>query len=336
MAAPQLPKERLVVQTLEIGRPHSYEHWRIAVKAELVGRGLGSDEVNGYVAAIEDSDISDEQIGRGVAGVLALRAMDAALYAALLASISGSRKETVLNRLHATVRFGAGGLALRCLDREFQRSTKRAQVAATRELLNLAPEGQGVGALDTFLSRYRVLLLRAGADAVGTHAQIDILLRAAQGHPVLGAAVAAWRQQGSWKPDDLVERLEDLVAEARGMHAGGETSRAWLAAAQYDCPTSASPPWGADPGCSWPGAPFAWSESSQQWAPWAMAAAQPAAPARAPSASTDRRRCFRCGVLGHIARECPQGANAGAGEAKTQAELLRAVRELTAELRSKK
>ena len=67
-----------------------------------------------------------------------------------------------------------------------------------------------------------------------------------------------------------------------------------------------------------------------------MAAAQPAAPARAPSASTDRRRCFRCGVLGHIARECPQGANAGAGEAKTQAELLRAVRELTAELRSKK
>ena len=105
---------------------------------------MGSDEVNGYVAAIEDSDISDEQIGRGVAGVLALRAMDAALYAALLASISGSRKETVLNRLHATVRFGAGGLALRCLDREFQRSTKRAQVAATRELLNLAPEGRAL------------------------------------------------------------------------------------------------------------------------------------------------------------------------------------------------
>ena len=324
-AAPQAQavapaKERLMVQALDTGRPEEYDHWRLATKAEIVGRGAGVDEVMAYVRVLDDSEYEDSTVTTGVQGSALLRALDASLYAAILQCVGGVRKGAVLDRMHATVPFGSGGLALRFLDREFQRSTVRAQVAATREILNLSPQGHSASALDAFLARYRALLAKAGAGSVGKHAQVDVLMRATQDHPVLGATVAAWRQHASWEPSELLERLEDVVAESRtALHGGRGASRAW-AALDAVSPTDAET--AIAPRRSVPAVqPLAWAAAA------APAPEQPKA---------DNRRCYACGQAGHISRDCPRRrSGAAAGAADPQAELLRAVRELTAELRAR-
>merc|ERR1712074_477574 len=149
--------------------------------------------------------------------VPALRVLDMLLYTAMLHCIEGGRRETVLNRIHATVAFGQGGVALRCLGKVFQRSSVRQRAAATAELLQLAPCGQGAADVDNFLARYRALLSRTGAD-VGPAVQADILQRAAAGHPVLGAVAAAWKHGDGVDAGLLLERLEAAAAE--GLYAG--------------------------------------------------------------------------------------------------------------------
>ena len=189
-----------MLQQLDSSRPESYELWRLSVKAEVVGRGCGTDEVTAYVEAIESKEITKEMIMLGVRGDPLLRALDTALCAGILSAITGPRKETILCRMNAIVPFGAGGCALRHLDGEFQRGTRGAQVGATRDLHSLTPEGHGATSMDAFFAKYRMLLVRAGEDSISKNSQIEILLRATQGHPALGAAVAAWRIEGSWDP----------------------------------------------------------------------------------------------------------------------------------------
>ena len=82
-------KERLVLQQLGSSRPESYELWRLSVKAEVVGRGGGTDEVTAYVEAIESKEVTKEMIMLGVRGDPLLRALDTALYAGILSAITG-------------------------------------------------------------------------------------------------------------------------------------------------------------------------------------------------------------------------------------------------------
>ena len=73
--------------------------------------------------------------------------------------------------------------------------------------------------------------MRAGEDNVGPASQVDILQRAAAGHPVMGAVVAAWKHNGGQGPKTLVGNLEEAVADGRpvaGQHKG--YVKAWAAA----------------------------------------------------------------------------------------------------------
>ena len=307
-----------MLQQLGSSRPESYELWRLSVKAEVVGRGGGTDEVTAYVEAIESKDVTKEMIMLGVRGDPLLRALDTALYAGILSAITGPRKETILCRMNAIVPFGAGACALRHLDGEFQRGTRGAQVGATRDLHTLTPEGHGATSMDAFFAKYRMLLVRAGEDSISKNSQIEILLRATQGHPALGAAVAAWRIEGSWDPSRLLEQLEDLVAEARGCHGGRGASRAWVAAEGG----------AADERHGQHGAPnmTGWeAQFPDAWKSWALAAT---AQGHAGPETVDNRRRYRCGQVGHLRRNCTQDG--------AETDLLKAVRELTQILKSKK
>ena len=317
-------RERLVLQPLDSGRPESYEFWRLAVKAEIVARGGGMDMVTEYVDAIENKEVTKEMLMRGVRGHQALRALDGALYSAILNAITGNRKETILCRMQAIVPFGAGGCALRYIDGEFQRGTRGAQVGATRELHTLTPEGQGAAAMDAFFAKYRMLLARAGEKSVSENSQIEILLRATQGHPALGAAVAAWRIEGSWGPNHLLEQLEDLVAEARGSHGGRGVSRAWVVAERDANEGNGEYSMGPTQNTA-----TLQGQNPTAWPNWALTAAAQRYTNQATAGNPeDNKKCYRCGKIGHIRRNCNQNS--------TEAELLKAVRELTEMLKSKK
>ena len=237
--------------------------------------------------------------------------------------------------------FGHGAAAVRCLDREFQHSGARSKVAATAELLHLAPAGSSAAALDSFLTRYRSLLAAAGVDNVGPAAQADVLQRAAVGHPVLGPVVAAWRHAGDHDPAVLLERLEDAVAEGRHAPVGGRgAAKAWAAVVERSSVGGCGA--GAACCCHTHHSTSAVAPSSSQQHGWASdsratraMAAQPQRQGGAPAAesSSDPRKCFGCGKTGHIRRNCPYR---GAAHKDSNTELLAAVRELAELLRSKK
>ena len=167
----------------------------------------------------------------------------------------------------------------------------------------------------------------------------SMLMRATQGHPALDATVAAWRQVGRWDPDELLDQLEDMVAEARSAGAGGRgASRAWVVAeaGQFTADGVGAAPQGGV-SSEHQVASDAWYGAGPQWNAWAIAAAaqqlqQSGAPAD--GAQADPRKCYACGKPGHIRRNCPSAR--GATQADASAELLTAVRELTDMLRSKK
>ena len=136
---------------LDVGKPGAYENWRRSAQAAVACRA-GVDPVTmEYIAEIDNPQRSDAQLAGAAQKVPALRILDMLLYTAILHCVEGGRREAVLDRIHATVAFGQGGLALRCLDKVFQRSWARQRAAATAELLQLAPRGPTAADVDGFL-----------------------------------------------------------------------------------------------------------------------------------------------------------------------------------------
>ena len=91
-----------------------------------------------YIAEIDNPQRADAQLADGAQKVPALRILDMHLHTAILHCAKSSRRDTVLNPIHASVAFGQGGLAQRCLDKISQRSSARQRAAAKAELLLLA------------------------------------------------------------------------------------------------------------------------------------------------------------------------------------------------------
>ena len=290
LASARLPdgKDRIVLLPLDVGKPETYENWRRSAQAAVACRAGVDPVAMEYIAEIDNPQRSDAQLAGAAQKVPALRILDMLLYTAILHCVEGGRREAVLGRIHATVAFGQGGLALRCLDKVFQRSSVRQRAAATAELLQLSPCGPRAADVDDFLARYRALLSRTGTD-VGPAVQADILQRAAAGHPVLGAVAAAWKHGDGADAGLLLERLEAAAAE--GLYTGKARghARAW-AALDDTVPTEPST---------------------------AMAAAQQAAP----GSSASGPDCWTCGARGHRQRECQQGqkkADKGKGKGQRQ------------------
>ena len=284
-------KDRIVLLPLDVGKPEAYENWRRSAQAAVACRAGVDPVAMEYIAEVDNPHRADAQLADAAQKVPALRILDMLLYTAILRCIEGSRRETVLNRIHASVAFGQGGLALRCLDKIFQRSSVRQRAAATAELLQLAPRGSRAADVDDFLARYRALLSRTGTD-VGPAVQADILQRAAAGHPVLGAVAAAWKHGDGEDADVLLERLETAAAE--GLYSGKASGQASAWAALDAAPL-------ADP-----------SPAIQQrvWGPAGRdeLAAAAAAQMRTPTTeSTSGPVCWTCNKRGHVKRQCPQG-----------------------------
>ena len=178
-------------------------------------------------------------------------------------------------------------------------------VAATAELLHLAPGGSGAAAMDAFLTKFRSLLAVAGKENVGPAAQADVLMRAATGHPVLGPVMAAWKQAGCQDSAVLLEKMEDAVAEGRCAPSGGRgVARAWAAMEE----PSSSSAWGDQVLCAGP-ATYPIGAQQPQWGPrewgeWAaVAAAQRQTAVDAPKGPL----CWTCNQRGHRMRQCPHG-----------------------------
>ena len=78
-----------------------------------------------YVAEIDNPQRSDAQLADAAQEVPTMCVLDMLLYTAILLCVEGGRCEKVLKRIHASVALGQGGLALRCLDKVFQRPSVR-------------------------------------------------------------------------------------------------------------------------------------------------------------------------------------------------------------------
>ena len=284
-------KDRVVLLPLDVGKPEAYENWRRSAQAAVACRAGVDPVAMEYLAEIDNPHRADAQLADAAQQVTALRILDMLLYTAILHCIEGSRRETVLNRIHAAAAFGQGGLALRCLDKIFQRSSVRQRAAATAELLQLAPRGSRAADVDDFLARYRALLSRTGTD-VGPAVQADILQRAAAGHPVLGAVAAAWKHGDGEDAGLLLERLEAAAAE--GLYAGQASgqARAWAAldAAPHTDPSTVRQQRGWGPA------------ERDEWA--AAAAAQTRMPTTDPASGPV---CWTCNKRGYVKRQCPHG-----------------------------
>ena len=282
-------KDRIFLRALDAGKPEAYDNWRRSAQAAVACRAGVEPVAMEYLAEIDNPRRTDAELTAIAKQVPALRVIDMHLYTAILDCIDGHRRDTVLNRIHASVGFGEGGLALRCLDRIFQRSSVKQRAAATAELLHLAPSGPGAMAIDDFLARFRTLLSRTGTD-VGPAAQADILQRAAAGHPVLGAVAAAWKHGDGEDAGLLLERLEAAAAE--GLYAGkaGGHVRAWAA-------LSATP----EP-----------EVERRQQLDTAMAATERTATV----GGVGGPECWSCGMRGHRQFECPKGKKTENGKSK--------------------
>ena len=204
---PQMKQEKMTLRPLNTGRPEAYENWRRATLAAVACRAGGDPMVMKYIEKIDDQDVPTEELGAAAQELSNIRSIDMHLYVGILECVEGPRCDAVLDRIHASVPLGHGCVALRALDREFQRSSARLKVAATAELLHLEPSSQGADAMDAFLARFRALLTRAGEEHVGPAAQIGILRKATAGHPVLGAVVAAWKHNDGANVRKLLESL---------------------------------------------------------------------------------------------------------------------------------
>ena len=339
-------KNRLSFRSLDTGRAQDYDSWRHAAKAEIVASASEPGRAIGYLTAIEQPHIySDDELYRAVQNDDGLRALDARVYGAVLEALHGCMRAIVEARIRTQGRPYAGGLALRRLDAFFQAGAQRRKAVATRELLVLAPRGQGAVAMEEFLATFRLLLQQAGVDNIGSDAQVDILRRAAEDHPRLSSAWAAWQHGGGRDPNRLLESLED--ATARGVHGQpGPRQAATAWAVTENAPVG----WHAD--TTQPGVPQ--NEQSmeparqgvQQWTRnyavkgYAARGAEQQAPTETVSRRRDDpRKCFNCGKPGHLQRDCRvteqrQRNGAAPTDADPQKELLKTMNSLLAELRA--
>ena len=345
-AGKEAVKNRLSFRSLDTGRAQDYDSWRHAAKAEIVASASEPGRAIGYLTAIEQPHIySDDELYRAVQNDDGLRALDARVYGAILEALQGGMRAIVEARIRAQGHPYAGGLALRRLDAFFQAGAQRRKAVATRELLVLAPRGQGAVSMEEFLATYRLLLQQAGVDNVGSDAQVDILRRAAEDHPRLSSVWAAWQHGGGRDPNRLLECLED--ATARGVHSQPgprQAATAWAAS------ESAPEGWRAE--TTQPGAPQneaggePTEQVARQWTRnyaakgYAARGAERPAPTEAISRRRDDpRKCFNCGKPGHLQRDCrgterQQRHGAAPADADPQKELLKTMNSLLAELRA--
>ena len=336
-AAQVRPMGPLRLRPLNTYNPAGYANWRLATKAAIVCRA-DDPMLDVYVGLIEDPRYSGEQMTAEVQESAGVRAIDRLLYSALLECIEGGRREPIIDELRTTVPFGSGCRALRCLDKKFGQAGARAKVAATAELLNLTAAGRGAKDLDTFLSRFRALVATAGHDNAGPAVQVEVLQRAAVGHPVLGPALMAWRQAGGMDPVVLREKIEDIVAEGlAGPRHGHSAATAWaalehdaLAAATENMPGS----WAASQGCvnDWAAQAAPPTCPVQNWSAWAAAAA--AARGFQPAADGEGPTCWECGKRGHRQRGCPERQRSGDAGKNRLDNIEETLNKLAAELRA--
>ena len=283
-------KARLVLRALDTDRPEDYDAWRHATRAEIAGFGADPERAMAYVGALDQPDLyPPEDLRRAIEEQPEMRMLDVRLYAAILACLRGSMQQAAEERICAQVPFGAGGLALRKLDTWFNHGSKKRKAAATRRLLALKPAGSSAGAMESFLSTFRLLTKQAG-NGVGEEVQLDVLQRAVEGHPRLAMVWYAWRAAGGHGVESLLEMLEEATADGmfgtRGARPGGA---AWAAVTADDSSRS-QVQWGTpEPGRS-----------------AAMATAQSAGPAIAGGPE-----CWWCGKRGHRQYECPSSGKKG-------------------------
>ena len=291
------------------------------MKTELASFGADPARALGYVEALDRPDLyPPDALMKVINERQDLKGIDVRLYAAILACLKGSMQRAAEGRLRAQVPFGAGGLALRRLDLWFNHGAKKRRAAAVRQLIALKPGGHSAGAMETFLSSFRLLVQQAGAETVCSEVQLDVLQRAVDGHPKLELVWRAWRAAGGENVEGLLEMLEEATADgmfgARGARPG---SSAWAAISSG----------GDGAGHVLASAPAPAAHVAGPGAgPIPQAPAQHHPPA-------DTRRCYGCGQAGHIQRNCKRRPNSSQGVSE-HTELLQAVRELVTELRSAK
>ena len=329
-----------MLQPLDAGRAEDYDSWRRWAAAEVVANAADPGRAVGYMSAIDQPLLyPSEGLLNAVQQDEALRALDAQLYGAILTCLQGPMRGAVEGRIRAQGQAYAGCLALRLLDAWFHNSVQKRRAGATRELITLNPRGKGAAAMEEFFSRYRLLLQQAGRTNVGPDAQIDILQRAAEDHPRLCSVWAAWKEAGGREPDKLLERLEESVADGLHGRAGGRPmASAWAALSTH--PTTGPPPSHVQDGPvrRWvqetSGISAAASSGTAAPPRDAVANAAAVAPRQdAPTPVQTGKRCYQCGMVGHIRRECRAApATAGAAGARQDA-LVAALSELVAEMR---
>ena len=316
-------RDQIRLRTLDVGMPESYQNWRLATKAVIACRDDENETLMDYLEAIENPAVQDDGLVAALREKPFARRVDRQLYSALLECIEGAKRDAFVDEIRTTVPFGSGCLALRCLDRKLRADTARARVAATTELLNLAPRGKSAAALDEFLSRFRVLVASAGAENTGPAVRTEVLQKATLGHPVLGHVLMAWRHAGAQDPQALLHRLEEVVAGGKsgGLRAG---AAAWAAIEDDGHDLSASHDCGA-------GGSLAGVDPWSAWMAAAAAATQQAAPK---TGAAPGKQCWSCGQKGHLQRNCPATQAQAHGNADKMDAILSALNKLTLELRA--
>ena len=104
-------KDRIVLLPLDVGKPETYENWRWSAQAAVACRAGVDPVAMEYIAEIDNPQRSDAQLAGAAQKLPALRVLDMLLYTAILHCVEGGRRKAVLDRIHATVAFGQGGLA---------------------------------------------------------------------------------------------------------------------------------------------------------------------------------------------------------------------------------